>query len=105
MDKLRSIHASAYAASAGVVVTVILTLAAELSESFKTWLAVFTGHHWVSKSWVSIIIFAIFFIFVRASNKNPDSIQTRKSLFILELAIIAGFIIILGFFTLEFFKH
>lgn len=104
MNKLRSIYASAYAATLSTIVTVVLTLATDFSTSFKTWLANFTGHHWVTKSWVSIIVFVIAFVFFYFRNKNPEASQTRKSLRVLELAVIVGFVVIPAFFVYEFMK-
>lgn len=103
MEKLKTIYASAYAATISVIVTTVVTLAAELSHDFKTRLAGFTGHHWVTKSWLVIIVFALSFIFVRSVTKSPDPARTRLLLSILALAIILGSLVILGFYGYEFF--
>ena len=103
MNYLRSIYASAYSATVSIVITVILTLATEFSALFKEWLKSFTDHHWVTKSWVSILSFVLFYFVFRFLNKAPDSQKTQKSLVVLEWALILGFIIILGFFVYEFF--
>jgi|SRR3989344_3932377 len=103
MNYLRSIRASAYAATISLIATIALTLISEFSVAFKTWLASFTGHHWVSKSWVSIFVFTAFFFIFRAANKSPDSAATNRALTVLEWAIIIGFFVILGFFSYEFF--
>ncbi len=104
MKHLRAIYASAYAASLSILVTVVLTMATELSAGFKTWLASFTGHHWVSKSWASILVFVLFYIVFYSFKKDPASIKVARSLVVLEWALILGFVIILGFFGYEFWK-
>ena len=102
MDKLKSIYASAYASCASIVVTIILTVIVEFSPVFKTWLASFTGHHWLSKSWASILIFAIFFIIFRATSGTVTPAQTKRALTTLQIFVIAGFIGLLAFFIYEF---
>ncbi|HEY4482738.1 MAG TPA: hypothetical protein VI953_01035 [Candidatus Paceibacterota bacterium] len=102
MDKLKAIYASAYAACVSIVVTIILTVVVEFSPTFKTWLASFTGHHWLSKSWASIIIFAIFFIIFRVTSRTITPAQTKRALTTLEAFVILGFIGLLAFFIYEF---
>ncbi|HEY4518067.1 MAG TPA: hypothetical protein VJG48_00395 [Candidatus Paceibacterota bacterium] len=102
MDKLKSIYASAYSACASIVVTIILTVTVEFSPVFKTWLAAFTGHHWESKSWASIIIFAIFFLIFSATSGPVNPAQTRRALTTLQICVILGFIVLLAFFIYEF---
>lgn len=102
MDKLKSIYASAYAACWSIVAVVAMTVGTEFSPVFKTWLASFTGHHWESKSWASIIIFAIFFIALRATSGPVSPVQTRRALTTLEFFVILGFVGLLAFFIYEF---
>ncbi len=102
MNKLTSIFASAYSATITIIVVTLLTIGAELAPKFKTWLADFTGHHWVTKSWASLIVFILFFLVFRlAKNVTPE--QTKKALWTLEIAIILGSLAILGFYMYEFF--
>lgn len=103
MDKLKSIYASAYSASATIVVVVAMTIGAELSAPFKNWLAGFTGHHWVTKSWISILAFILLYCVFRFTIKSADGTRTRKALILLEAATILGFLAILGFYMYEYF--
>lgn len=105
MDKLKSIYASAYSASITIVAVVMMTIGAELSVSFKNWLAQLTGHHWVTKSWASLLIFILLFLIFRFTGTSVDMRQTEKKLFMLEVVAILGFIAILGFYVYEFFIH
>lgn len=105
MDKLKSIYASAYSSVITIVIVVGLTIGAELSAPFKTWLAGFTGHHWVTKSWISIIVFVLFFIIFKLIKRPTSESQTRIALTILQIFIFLGFAAILGFYTYEFFKN
>lgn len=103
MDKLRSIYASANSASITIAVIVAVTIGAELSSGFKDWLAGFTGHHWVTKSWLSIIIFVLLYLVFRALNKNVSINKTEKALFILQIASVIGFFLILWYYIYHFF--
>lgn len=103
MDKLKSIYASAYSAAVTIVAVVAVTVGAELSMPFKNWLAGLTGHHWVTKSWLSLIVFILIYCILRAFVKSPDALQTRKALFALVLVSILGFLATVGFYIYEFF--
>ena len=100
MDKLKSIYASACSAIATIIAVVAMTIGAELSPEFKNTLAGFTG--WVTKSWVTIILFVLLFYVFRLIGKSASDSQTKKALFALGVIAILGFLAILGFYTYEF---
>ena len=102
MDKLKSIYASAYSAVITIVTVVAITTLGELSVPFKNWLTGFTGHHWVTKSWISLLVFAVCFCVFRITKKTVSASQTSKALFALEAITILGFLAILGFYVYEF---
>lgn len=102
MNKLKSIYASACSATIAIIVITAMTIGAELSAPFKTWLTKLTGHHWVTKSWASIIVFILFYAVFRAASKSTTDVKTRKALSILQITTIVGFLAILGFYTYEF---
>ncbi len=102
MNKLKTIYVSAHSAVASIVVTVFLTIFSELSAPFKNWLAGFTGHHWLTKSWISLIVFVLMFVIFSVACKTVNGAQTRKALILLEVITILGFIAILGFFAYEY---
>ena len=102
MDKLKSIYASAYSATITIIVVVGVTIGAELSASFKAWLTSFTGHHWITKSWISLIAFILFFVLFKISKKSVNEMQTKTALSILQIFIVLGFVVILGFYIYEF---
>ena len=105
MDKLKSIYASAYSAATTIVVVVAITISAELSVPFKDWLKGFTGHHWVTKSWISILVFVLLFCIIRFTGKPVNESQTKKALVTLQIFSILGFLAIIGFYVYEFFAH
>ncbi len=105
MEKLKSIYVSSWSAATTIVTVVVVTLASEFSVPFKNWLASFTGHHWVTKSWLSVIIFLVMFAVLYIGSKNVDATKTKRALMALEVTAVLGFLLILGFYTYEFFKN
>lgn len=102
MDKLKTIYASAVAAMLSIATTTAVTIGGELSLPFKNWLKSFTGHHWLTKSWLSIIIFVAVFLITRAVSKKPSETSTGRAVSVLVwLAIFASFIL-LGFYIFEY---
>ncbi len=84
-----------------IIVTVIITIFAELSKPFKDFLAGITGHHWVTKSLVAMLLFLILsFVFARKFKGEVDVWKETKR--VIWTAII-GTILIFGFFVLDFF--
>ncbi len=104
MEKLKSIYASAYSAAVTVAIIVAVTIGAELSAGFKSWLAGFTGHHWVTKCLLSLIVFAAFYFVFHLSTSQDDRLvkNARRALILLQISIILGFIAILGFYIYHF---
>jgi len=102
MDKLKSIYASAYSAAITIAAIVAMTIGAELSASFKNLLTALTGHHWISKSLISILVFILFFGVIQYSRKSVNESRTRKALSVLVIFTIVGFLAILGFYVYEF---
>ena len=105
MDKLKSIYASAYSAALTIITVVAITIGAELSVPFKNWLAGFTGHHWVTKSWISLLVFILFFGIFKFRKTSADESRTKRALLALQVFAVLGFIAILGFYIYEFLAH
>lgn len=79
-----------------------VTIYADLNLQFKDWLASFTGHHWVTKSYLTVIVFVLFYILLSSVKRSPSSEDTKKALAVLQIITILGFISILGFYVYEF---
>lgn len=105
MEKLRLIYASAYSAAFTVGLMTAVTIAAELSPVFKNWLAQMTGHHWITKSYMSLAAFVVCVMLFFFIKKSASDYETQKALFVLQIFSILGFIAILGFYLYEFFAH
>ena len=86
-----------------IVTTIVITLVtifAELSSGFKEILKSISGHHWTTKSWLSIILFFGIYFFVKLSDKNLDiSKETKKVI----LTILISIFVLFAFFVWHYF--
>mgnify|MGYP001615390955 FL=1 len=106
MHTLRLILASARAAILTIVFIVGITLWAELSVPLKDWLKSISGHHWTSKSILSMLLFIIaLLLFYGLSRQWKDDDQKlKKTLALLIATATLGVIVIALFFTAHYFK-
>lgn len=102
--RLKSIFASAVSTCITVVVISAVTIGGELSLPFKNWMASFTGHHWITKSWLSLIIFAIGFIIFRLIAPMNEK-ATRRAIVSLSFFVVLGTVVLVGFYLYEFLAH
>lgn len=102
---LKLVFASAIAAVKTIFTITVVTLVAELSVPFKDWLKSITGHHWITKSWLSVIVFILTFLIVYALIKNPSASRVKHALNLLFASLLAGSFILLGFFIFEFYAR
>ena len=85
----------------GVIIFItVITIWAEMSSGLKGALAAVTGHHWVTKSVFSVILFAILAF---AFNKMPEAERIDRELeYVLGATVIGGLAIFI-FYVLHFF--
>lgn len=94
------IYSSAISALISVATVTAVTIWAELLPGFKNFLAGITGHHWVTKSLMVIILFPLVLGIVRGLSRGEVSDKrVAASLWILITAVIVGFVTILGFYV------
>jgi ABC-type Fe3+-siderophore transport system permease subunit len=101
--KPNEIRAAAHATMAALVFVALITLYGEISAPFEGWLKSIFWHHWVGKSILSIVMFALVYFFQkdRVSNAKPDMMEMTKQ--IVVVSILAG-IAIFAFFLWNFTK-
>jgi hypothetical protein len=89
--------------SAVITISLITFMAiyAELSKGFKDFLVGLSGHHWVSKGIISLIVFFGLTIIVSAFIKGENEMNERLN-YLVILIVLLGSIAIFGFFVLEF---
>ncbi len=99
---MKNFKAAAISTIITEVFVVFLTLYSEMSEGFKKILTIMTGHHWASKSLLSVIMFfLLYFVFSKVKSNEKDVWKYTKWVF---LVTIICMLIILGFFIFEFFE-
>ena len=99
MNKQKLIISSAYGAIIAIIFVVVITIWAELSAPLKDWLKSVSGHHWMTKSIFSVLVYIIFTkIFYFLPIKN-DELCLQKVLNWVFASVILGIIIITAFFT------
>jgi hypothetical protein len=94
-----SIKALAYACQAVIWFVVIITIATELAEPVKGFLAGLTGHHWTAKGIISLVIFfAVGFIFAKKEDPGNVTGLVRGVL----ISAVLGAITIFIFYLFEY---
>ena len=92
-----SIKALAYACQAVIWFVVIITIATELAEPVKGFLAGLTGHHWTAKGVISLVLFfAVAFIFA----KKEDPVDVTALVRGVLVSAVLGAITIFVFYLL-----
>jgi len=99
MNKTKLAYSSSIAAILAIITIMVVTIWGELSPPFKAWLAGFTGHHWLSKSVLSLIVYfvglAVFYLLPK--NIGPNTV--RRGLIFLIVTTLAGSLAVFLFFV------
>lgn len=104
MNKTKLLYSSSVAAILSVVTTTAVTIWSELSPSFKTLLAGFTGHHWLTKSVLSLLVYfgGLFLFYFISKNINPKRI--RNGLICLIFSAFIGALVLFLFYLWHYLK-
>jgi len=80
----------------------VMTLGSELYSPSKAWLAATFGHHWIGKGILSIVVFLVVIAlsYSRLTKAERSMATWSNRLF---ATVILVTVIIIGFFTYEFF--
>lgn len=92
------VTAAAASASITMIVTVMVIVIAEYAASFKGFLASVTGHHWVTKSVLEVILFVVLFLIfgmvMKQDKKKPmKGITATAVVGVVSILVLAGFFI------------
>jgi len=94
-----SIKSLSYGCHAVFWSVAILTVTAERSLAVKNFLAGLTGHHWISKSIIALVLFfAVSFVF--AGSKEPENIAGPVKA--VMASAMAAALVIFVFYTLHY---
>jgi hypothetical protein len=105
MNKPKLILSSTCSAITTIIFIVVITIWAELSAPLKNWLTNFSGHHWTSKSILSILLYGIITFVLYWSPHAYSHERLHRMLNYLILSTILGTIIISLFFTGHHLKY
>ena len=83
-----------------ICLIVLLTILGELSDSFKTLLTSVTGHHWVTKSVLSLIFFVVIYFLISKTVK--DWADSNHLIIDAIVVTLLGGAIIFGFYAWHF---
>lgn len=97
---MKHLVALEYSAAITVWFIVGITVLAEVSTSFKTQLSTVSGHHWVTKSVLSVILFLLLYGVI--SKLAADSKKSVNNVYMVVVSVAAGGLIIFGFFIWHF---
>jgi hypothetical protein len=99
MKNIKLAYSSVIASALVIIFTTVVTIWAELSPTLKNILKSFSGHHWVSKSILVVLIYlvalAIFYFLPKSINPNALS----KSIINLIIITILSALTIFLFFV------
>jgi len=102
MNRLRIIFASSWGAIVAIAFVIAITIWMEFSPALKAWLVSIAGHHWTTKSILTMLIWIIVMKIMYFAKPNPSDDRIRNSLKTLTFVAIAGALIIFGFFFLHY---
>lgn len=97
----RHLVASTGAAITSIIFVVVVTIAGELSPSFKAFLKVLTTHHWITKSVGSLVVYVVAYPIVYATHRNPTDKSVAGHLWALFGVTVIG----TATLTLFFIQH
>lgn len=104
INKSKLILASAYASILTIVFVVVITIWAELAAPLKDWLKNFSGHHWVSKSIFSLLVYIIFTKIFYFTLNEPSENKIRQLLIWLLITTAIGVVTLTAFYTGHHFQ-
>ena len=84
------------AAAVPVALIAIATIGSELSATFKQFLSLIGGHHWIGKSVLSIVFFGLLYLVF--SKFSDERFVLKDTLFLIGTVVISG-LAILAFYV------
>jgi len=98
---MKNIKSMSISTIIAIIVTVILTIWADLSKPLKDFLASLSGHHWVTKSLIAITLFILLNLILSKSINQEKNVlyEVKKVIWITIISIIA----ISGFYVWHYY--
>jgi hypothetical protein len=97
---MKNIKSMSIATSVTIIAVAVLTIWAELNHGFKDFLKSLTGHHWVTKSVFSIVLFfGLYFLL----QKTDEDLDVLKEVVVVIWVTAVASLAIFGFYLWHFF--
>ena len=80
------------AAAATIALIAVATIGSELSAAFKQLLSTIGGHHWIGKSVLSVVFFALLYLVF--SKVSDQRLALRDTGFLIGTVVISGLAIL-----------
>ncbi len=95
------VKSMSWATKITIAFVTIVTIVAEMVAPFKDFLKSLTGHHWITKSVSSFVLFFVLYYFCRCNEKDVDVLKEVKKVIIYT---ILGILALSAFFTWHYFS-
>jgi len=99
MNKPRLIYASSLSAALTALFVTLITIKAELYAPLKTWLANLSGHHWTSKSILSLALYVAALFLCYMLFRNVDAEKVRRGISLAVWSAVLGSLALFLFYT------
>ena len=97
---MKNIRALNFSYMMTMFLIVVMTIAAELSASFKDILVKLAGHHWVAKGVIAVVAFFIIYMIL----KNDKEVDVHKIAWYAVISTVIFSLMIFLFFVYEYMK-
>ncbi len=104
MNKQKLVVSSAFSAIITIVFVVVIVIWAELFPPLKVWLKNFSGHHWTSKSILSVLLYTLGTIVLYLFPNKYSEDHLKRALVFLLIFTLLGTITLTLFFTAHYFR-
>jgi hypothetical protein len=98
-----SYRSVSYAGIVTVVAMTVITILGELVAPFMKLLTILTGHHWVTKNILSVVIFLVVLALTSKSAAGEGGDSPKGLLWTGIAAVVCSFVL-LAFFVIDFMK-
>lgn len=99
MNKPKLIIASSLSTTLTVIFVTIITIVAELTPSFKDFLKSLSGHHWTTKSIMSVIFYIAVTTLLYLVFRNVDARKVATYIALATWTTVLGILALLLFYT------
>jgi len=94
---MKNIKVFSISAMASIVAITVFTIIGELAAPFKDALKAMTGHHWISKSILAVVIFLVLGLILKYTAKANNEASGKYIWGVFWTAIIGSIVLLLYF--------